>query len=220
MSHVYFCLMLAMSPLSRYTPIADAIVLLFGPDTEVVIHDLREDRVFYIANNLSGRQVGEDSLLRLDAEKELTSDVIGPYEKAGEQGHPVRSITSVLRTGEGEPIGLLCINADHSRHLAALETLQELVSPRHIMKRPEALFRHDWQQQVKEEITLFMQRHGKSKNLTRTQRRELLSHLDGKGLFYAKRSVEQLTALLRVSRATLYKDLAAIRKKESLEVKL
>ena len=209
-----------MSLLSPFIPIAESIVLLFGSDIEVVIHDLKEDRVFYIANNLSGREVGEDSLLRLDPHRELSSDVIGPYEKAGEQGHPVRSITSVLKTETGEPIGLLCINADHSRHLAALETLQDLVGPSNITKRPEVLFRNDWQQQVKGEIKQFIQQRGISRKLDRSQRRELLALLDGKGLFYAKRSIEQLTSMLSVSRATLYKDLAAVREKESLEVKL
>ncbi len=209
-----------MSLLSPFIPIADSIVLLFGSDVEVVIHDLKEDRVFYIANNLSGREVGEDSLLRLDADSDLTSDVIGPYEKPGEQGHSIRSITSVLKTDCGEPIGLLCINADHSRHLAALEILQDLVAPSQITKRPEVLFRSDWQQQVKEEIVQFVQERGISREMDRVQRRKLLAHLDGKGLFYAKKSVEQLTSMLKVSRATLYKDLAVIREKESIEVKL
>ena len=209
-----------MSSLSPFVPIADSIVLLFGSDIEVVIHDLKEDRVFYIANNLSGREVGEDSLLRLDPHQDLHADVIGPYEKAGEQGHPVRSITSVLKTESGDPIGLLCINADHSRHLAALETLQDLVAPSNITKRPEVLFRNDWQQQVKEEIKRFLQQRGIVREMDRSQRRELLAHLDGKGLFYAKKSIEQLTSMLKVSRATLYKDLAVVREKESIEVKL
>lgn len=202
-----------MDPLAQFTSIADAIVLLFGSDVEVVIHDLRKDSVFYIANNRSGRELGEDSLLRLGVDENFTSDVIGPYEKAGEQGYPLRSITSVLRSEGGDLIGLLCINVDHSRHLAALETLQHLVAPEHIAKQPEVLFRHDWQEQIKEEIAGFIQQRGISRDLNRTQRRELLAHLDGKGLFYAKRSVEQLTSLLKVSRATLYKDLSSIREK-------
>lgn len=209
-----------MCSLSQFTSIADAIVLLFGSDVEVVIHDLKKDSVFYIANNLSDRELGTDSLLCLSTDEKFDSEVIGPYEKAGPQGYPVRSITSVLRSDNGEAIGLLCINADHSRHLAALETLQQLVAPDHIYKRPEVLFRHDWQQQIKDEIAEFIQQRGISRELNRSQRRELLSLLDGKGLFYAKRSVEQLTSLLKVSRATLYKDLSAIRENESVEVKL
>lgn len=205
-----------MDPLSRYTAVADAIVQLFGSDVEVIIHDLRADCVFYIANNRSGREVGEDSMLRLEPDEKFESDVIGPYEKAGEKGHPVRSITSVLRCEQGAAIGLLCINVDHSRHLAALETLQSLISPQHTTKRPEVLFRHDWQQQIKDEIAVFIQQHNINKAFNRTQRRELLAYLDQKGLFYAKRSVEQLTSLLEVSRATLYKDLAAVRDKQLL----
>lgn len=209
-----------MSPLSQFISTAEAIALLFGGDVEVVIHDLQQDCIFHIANNLSGRKIGEDSLLRLSADDDLEADVIGPYEKAGPGGYPLRSITSVLRSETGKAIGLLCINADHSRHLAALETLQQLVAPEHTTRRPEVLFRHDWQQQIKDEIAKFLRQQGIGKDLDRSQRRELLASLDSKGLFYAKRSMEQLTSILKVSRATLYKDLSAIRKNKSVEMKL
>lgn len=208
-----------MTDLAPYTAIADAIVQLFGPEVEVVIHDLYRDSIFYIANNRSGRKVGENSFLQINPETEtFPSDVIGPYEKPGEQGQPVRSITAVLRNAAQTPIGMLCINVDHERHLKALDTLRELIAPASIAKRPEVLFRNEWQQQVKDEIAHFTEQRDIGRQMSASQRRELIASLDAKGIFYAKRSIEQLSSLLDVSRATLYKDLAAARKNDPLKV--
>ncbi|MCW0134214.1 PAS domain-containing protein, partial [Burkholderia pseudomallei] len=45
--------------LSRYAPLADGIATLFFPYAEVVIHDLHDQTVLYLANNLSKREVGD-----------------------------------------------------------------------------------------------------------------------------------------------------------------
>jgi predicted transcriptional regulator YheO len=48
-----------------------------------------------------------------------------------------------------------------------------------------------------------------------------MSRLDEKGLFYAKKSIEQVATILGVSRATAYSDLQAIRKSDdSLEQRI
>ena len=49
--------------LTRYAPLADGIATLFFPYAEVVIHDLRDQTVLYLANNLSRREIGDDSAL-------------------------------------------------------------------------------------------------------------------------------------------------------------
>ncbi|VEB44275.1 Uncharacterized protein conserved in bacteria [Chromobacterium violaceum] len=42
--------------LNRYAHIADGVAALFHPYVEVVIHDLRDQTVLHIANNLSRRE--------------------------------------------------------------------------------------------------------------------------------------------------------------------
>ena len=54
---------LKSSPLDNFRAIADAIATLFFPHAEVVLHDLRTQKVDYIANNLSKREIGDDSSL-------------------------------------------------------------------------------------------------------------------------------------------------------------
>ena len=49
--------------LERYAPIADGIAALFYPCAEVVIHDLRDQTIAYLVNNLSRLEVGGPSVL-------------------------------------------------------------------------------------------------------------------------------------------------------------
>jgi predicted transcriptional regulator YheO len=101
--------------LSRFRPIADAIVRLFHPYAEVVLHDIIDDTIEYIANPFSGRATGDTSYMELDPkDPSLQKDVLGPYEKAGNNGQPIRSITAVLRSEDGDPMGILCINLNFS----------------------------------------------------------------------------------------------------------
>jgi predicted transcriptional regulator YheO len=204
-------------PLSRYTQIADAVARLFHPNAEVVIHELATDSVYYIANPFSGRRPGDISLLKLKAEDlKNEEDIIGPYEKAGEKGQLIRAVTSVLRDDDGKALGLMCINLDYSGFEPALDLLEALIRPRQTRSHPEILFRNDWRDQIKLEIRAFLGEHNLNlDNLDAGNRRSLMSCMDEKGLFYAKKSIEQVAAILGVSRATSYNDLQAVRKTTS-----
>ena len=150
-------------PLERFIPVADAIAGLFHPCIEVVIHEIATDRVFYIANPVSGRKPGDASLLELNAgDLENQSNVIGPYEKAGEKGQTVRSITSVLRDEGKKALGLMCINLDYSGYEPALDLLETLIRPKVLQPHPEILFRNDWRDQIKLEIRSFSRESGVS----------------------------------------------------------
>lgn len=102
--------------LSCYKHIADAITTLFHPHVEVVIHDLKNDVIFYISNPFSGREAGDPSNLKENdtSDFNLDKNVIGPYEKTGAKGERIRSITAVLRDSTENPEGILCINIDFS----------------------------------------------------------------------------------------------------------
>jgi len=204
--------------LSCYRAVADAIVMLLSPHAEVVIHDLARDKVFYIANSFSALKAGDPSHLKLSKD-DLANEghVIGPYQKNGAQGQNIRSATAVLSDRDGMPAGLMCINLDYSQQEAALELLEKLIKPVTVQNHPEILFRNDWRYQVKQEIQLFQQEHQLVEKELRTavNRRKVLARLDQKGLFYARKSMEQIADLLGVSRATVYNDLVSIRSNPS-----
>ncbi len=208
---------MTQDPLARYKPIADAITRLFHPCAEVVIHDISLDAVYYIANPFSNRKPGDISLLKLSAQDLGSKEsVIGPYEKAGEKGQRIRAITSVLEDSQGTALGLMCINLDYSAYEPALDLLEGLLRPRELQGHPEILFQNDWRDQIKMEIRSFLTAGDLSlETLTAEGRRSMMAHLDAKGLFYAKKSIEQIAAILSVSRATAYNDLQATRKNTS-----
>jgi predicted transcriptional regulator YheO len=158
--------------------------------------------------------------LGLDRDKSdfgLEKSVLGPYEKPGNNGEPIRSITAVLRDEAEKPIGIICINLDFSplKHAfeSASEVLNGLIRPPDTEARPEVIFREEWQEQIKLEIRAFCLEKGRTRNSMNVKdRRELMQRIDQKRLFYARKSVEQVAGLLKISRATAYKDLNRIRK--------
>lgn len=87
--------------LDNFRTIADAIATLFYPHAEVVLHDLRTQKVDYIANNLSKRVIGDDSSLEDMLSEEISERNIGPYEKLNWDGQKIRSLSSVLRDAGG-----------------------------------------------------------------------------------------------------------------------
>jgi D-arginine utilization repressor len=203
--------------LDPFVPVADAIARLFHPCAEVVIHEIATDKIFYIANPFSGRKPGDVSLLKLSArDLETQANVIGPYEKAGEKGQTIQSITSILMDGEKNALGLMCINLDYSGYEPALDLLESLIRPHAFQPHPEILFRNDWRDQIKLEARAFARQTKRALDrLGPKNRRRLMARLDTKGLFYAKKSVEQVAAILGVSRATAYNDLQAVRKADT-----
>jgi len=206
--------------LSKYKPIADAVAMLLHPYAEVVIHDIIKDVIVHIANPYSKRKVGDSSFLGLAGDQPdfgLEDNVLGPYEKAGENGQRIRSITAVLRNDEALPVGILCINLDFSNletaFESALETLKGLIRPAQVEARPEIIFREEWRELIKVEIRAFRLEKGLTQeSMNAKERRELMRKLDQKRLFYARKSVEQVASYLMISRATAYKDLNEIRK--------
>ena len=199
--------------LSQFRPVADAIVKLFHPYAEVVLHDIIDDTIAYVANPFSGRAVGDVSYLGLDPkEPSLKKDVLGPYEKADYKGQPIRSITAVLRNADGNPIGILCINLDFLVLESALEILDKFVRSPDIDAVPETLFQKDWRDLIKLEIRSYLLETDKTLNMLNIKgRMTLLKRLDEKGLFYARKSVQQVAHALGISRATVYKNLKELR---------
>ncbi len=206
--------------LSKYNPIADAIAMVLHPYAEVVIHDIEKNIIVHVSNPYSKRRMGDSSYLSLDSDQSdfgLEKNVLGPYEKEGEDGRRIRSITAVLRNNEAQPIGILCINLDFSpletAFDSAFEVLNGLIRPAAIESRPEVLFREEWRELIKMEIRTFRLEKGLTQDsMNAKERRELMRRLDQKRLFYARKSVEQVASCLMISRATAYKDLNEIRK--------
>jgi D-arginine utilization repressor len=189
--------------LEPHLPVCEAIVALFAPLAEVAVHDVRRDRIVGIWNPISGRKVGDRSLIAELPSYPGDARVIGPYQKVLADGRAITSVSVVLHNAKGAPRGLLCINFDRSPLDGTIDLLVRFAAP--VEDRPAELFERDWREQillvVDEECR---SRHLRRERLTRDQRLDLVRALDEHGLFATRNAAAHAGRALGVSRTTVY----------------
>lgn len=200
--------MTAADPLDNYKAIADAIAALFFPHAEVVIHDLRNQRVAYLANNISKREIGDDSALEDMLAGSDDERNIGPYEKLNWDGRRMRCVSNVLFDDNGQPAGMLCINFNIAVFDDVRSTLDLFIKGAGVVAQPEELFRDDWQERINTFLHGWLRERQIGLNgLTREHRRELVEALYAEGAFRGKSSANYVANVLGMGRATVYKHL-------------
>ena len=128
--------------LETYKNIASAITSIFAPLAEVVIHDLESCMIIYVAGTLSGRKIGDPSLLDQDpaSDQALLHTVI--YTKVNADGRLLRSLSVPFQSSLPY---LMCINCD----VSLFKNIQTLVGNFlnvSCSKQPQGLFANDWQE--------------------------------------------------------------------------
>ncbi|MFV3378937.1 MULTISPECIES: helix-turn-helix transcriptional regulator [Pseudomonas] len=198
--------------LDNYRAIADAIATLFFPHAEVVLHDLRTQKIDYIANNLSKREIGDHAALEDMFEHGTDETNIGPYEKLNWDGQKIRSLSTVLRDAAGNPLAMLCINLNISLFENAKAALDLFLSPSRLIPQPDALFRDDWQERINTFLNGWLRQRQLSLNvLTRDHKRELVLALHAEGAFKGKSAANYVANVLGMGRATVYKHLKELK---------
>lgn len=198
--------------LDNFRAIADAIATLFFPHAEVVLHDLRTQKIDYIANNLSKREVGNDAALEDLLSGDSSERNIGPYEKLNWDGQKIRSLSSVLRDSQGQPMAVLCINLNISLFENAKAALDLFLSPSKLIPQPDSLFRDDWQERINTFLHNWLRERQLGLNLlTREHKRELVLALHAEGAFKGKSASNYVANVLSMGRATVYKHLKELK---------
>ncbi|WP_153774243.1 transcriptional regulator [Pseudomonas sp. MNR3A] len=200
------------SRFSNYAAMAEGIAALLFPHAEVVVHDLASQTVVHIANNISKRQLGDDSGLD-DLPSQLDDSTrLGPYEKLNWNGQKIRSISSVMRDASGQPEALICINLNVSILEQARDALEAFFQASRLLPQPQALFRDDWQERINTFLHAWLQARGLSLGgLDREQKRQLVEALHGEGAFRGKSAHDYVANVLGMGRATVYKYVKALR---------
>lgn len=138
-SEIQFCLRMAK-----------AIARQFGPNCEVVVHDLQsndpENSIVAIENgHVSGRKVNDGpshvvlEALRTDTRK--LEDHLAYLTKT-EDGKLLKSSTIYLRDDEGRAIGIFSINYDITLLMAMENTLQDFTQTEEPSREPENITRN------------------------------------------------------------------------------
>lgn len=191
--------------LSNYIPICDAIVFLMDPLVEIVIHDIDKNRIAYISGVLSGRKVGDPSLLDQEGLDSVDRIV---YSKINFDGRLVKSISVMLQEKY-----LLCFNCDVSI-FSKLQELSGTLLQKNMGNQPQSLFINDWQEKLHVSIHSYFQNHSLSfDHLTQNDKKALTRHLFELGAFNEKKSADYVAKVLNLSRATVFKYLRELRNK-------
>lgn len=212
-----------MHPILRsYLPLVDFLAAALGSNTEIVLHDLSnpDKSVIAIGNGqISGRELGApatDLALKL-LESESLQDVpyLAGYEGESMHGHRLRSSTLLIRSEEGELIGLLCINSDYHAFLKTFDEMSGLISAMGL--RPESGLREGLHQDVEKLVRTEIARlcpgtPELAKELPQREKRELVEELVEQGVFQVKGAVGHVAECLGISVPTVYRYLQNTRK--------
>ncbi|MFI5930776.1 transcriptional regulator [Actinoplanes sp. NPDC051494] len=202
--------------LAALVPVVEGLAATFGASCEVVLHDYRrpDASVVAVGGSLTGRRAGgamsEIGLSVLAQGDEAVNDL--NYVTRTRTGMIIKSSTLPLKDPAGHLFGALCVNID----VTALRTAQDLLAdlaglaPREL---PTTTFSDDLEDVVDAVVRAAERAIGKpARDLTRAERLHVVLGLEEQGAFLVRGSASRIATALGVSRASLYADLAEVRR--------
>ncbi len=201
-------------------PVVRGLAEMFGPDCEVVLHDVGRlpHSIVAIENGtVTGRTVGDvptDRMLRNLRNPDVTQDV--RLYVTSHDGKVLKSLAVTLRDEDGEPFGLLGLNFDISEIIHAQRALANVTAVGRPggTAAPEAgeIFAADIREVIAGMIAKILAEMGKTPAaMSREEKMEVVKRLEERGAFLVKRSAEQVAEALELSRYTIFSYLKEIR---------
>jgi predicted transcriptional regulator YheO len=191
--------------IKAFLPTAEAIQRLLHPHAEVVVHDIKQNKIVAIYHPFSKRRVGDSSLFTPEEEMATLEDCVGPYEKINWDGKKLKSISSVIRDENNHAVGMLCVNLDVSMFEKFSQLISAFTEYNHSNLQPEPLFKDDWKEKINQYIHTYLNKnHLALDTLSRTEKQKLIEHLHNIGAFTGKNSARYIAQILKISRATVY----------------
>ncbi|MEO3749562.1 PAS domain-containing protein [Streptomyces sp. B6B3] len=200
--------------------IAVALGRMFPGLCEVVLHDLRDpdQAIRAIENNLSGRSVGDPPpglgglggapMTELGLARIRDPDypgVLQNYPNRFPDGRPAKSTSIGLKNSRGAYVAALCLNLDVSLLGTAARSLANLVRTDDSDEPLAETLRARSLDELRAAVEEFAAARGHTpRGLDAAARRELVRSLRERGFLQVKHSVQALTDLLGISRATVY----------------
>jgi predicted transcriptional regulator YheO len=204
-----------------FMPLVRGLAHMFGPDCEVVLHDLGDlpRSIVAIENgHVSGRRVGDvPTDLMLRTVRRAQNGAVEPrVYVTSSRGKTLRSLSVTLRDADGHAFGLLGLNLDVSalheaqRSLTALTTAPGAEAG---AGDAEEIFAGDIREVVAGMIAQAVAESGKSPaQMSREEKMDVVKRLEERGAFLVKRSAEQVAEALDLSRFTIFAYLKEIRR--------
>ncbi|MFD8164479.1 helix-turn-helix transcriptional regulator [Streptomyces malaysiensis] len=186
-----------------------ALGRMFPGLCEVVLHDLRNPHqsIRAIESNLSGREVGEPAtelgLARI--QDPGFPDIVQNYANRFPDGRPAKSTSVGIKNSAGQYVAAICLNLDVSLFASAARSLNNLVRTDEQEQPLTETLRARTAAELRAVIEEFAAARGQTpRSLGTPAKKELVRTLKTSGFLQVKHSVQVVTELLGVSRATVY----------------
>jgi len=203
-------------------PLVQGLAEMFGPDCEVVLHDVGQlpHSIVAIENgHVTGRSIGDvPTDLMLRSLRRATEG--GPDARvymSSSDGKVLKSLAVTLRDEQGDVFGILGLNFDVSGLAQTQRTLANLAAVgRQGGEAPpetEEIFAGDIRDVVAGMVAKILNEMGKTPAaMSRDEKMEVVKRLEERGAFLVKRSAEQVADALDLSRYTIFSYLKEIRR--------
>jgi predicted transcriptional regulator YheO len=192
--------------LEIFIPLCNSIGKLFYPNVEVVLHDLKTQKLVHIINPFSKREIGDKMINDVKDIDSLTEDIVGPYNKTNIDGAKLKTVSTILRDSNKKAIGIICINFKTEVFDTMYESLKGFLNIEEPKEKPQALFSQDWEEHTLSTINTYLKLHSlKLEELKIKDKKELIVYLNNEGIFSIRNVVSYLCEILDISRATIYK---------------
>jgi predicted transcriptional regulator YheO len=197
--------------------IADAIHALFGPNCEVVIHDLAnlQKSLVYMQGDVTGRKVGApatDLLAKLIQQPPEKGDHQHNYKSVTADGRCLKSATTIIKNQSGKAVAAFCINLDTTQYFNAIQSLMPFIHDLETGIYPsKESFADSASDTVK---TLFVQAVEEigvqPASMSINEKTRFIEKMKHNGAFQFKGAVEQVAGLMDVTKCTVYNYLKKI----------
>lgn len=203
-----------------FEPVMKGMREILGDRSEFILHDLSApyNSVAAVEGNVTKRDIGAPSTnVVIDAIKKYgddAKDMIG-YRSVAKDGRVLKSSTIFIRDEEGHIVGCFCYNIDLTDFCVAENIIKSFCNLSPIdadEKSVQEVFAQDVTEVVDVIINSEISAFGKPvPMMTRTDKLQLVSILDGKGVFGVKGAPETVAHFLGTSVFTIYNYLKEIR---------
>jgi len=191
--------------------IADAVHALFGPNCEVVIHDLADlqKSLVYMKGDVTGRKIGApatDLLVKLIQQVPRRVDHLHNYKSVTADGRCLKSATSIIKDSKGEAVAAFCVNLDTTQYFNAIHALMPFI---HDLETGIYPSKENFADSPSDTIkTLFVQAVEEigvqPPAMSIEDKTRFIEKMKLYGVFQFKGAVEQVAGLMDVTKCTVY----------------
>lgn len=197
--------------------IADAVHALFGPNCEVVIHDLSDlqQSLVYMKGDVTGRKVGSpatDLLVKLLQQNSKRGAHRHNYKSVTADGRCLKSATTIIKDNSGKAVAAFCINLDTTQYFNAIQALLPFI---HDLETGIYPSKETFADSASDTIrTLFVQAveeiGTQPAAMSIDEKTRFIEKMKQNGVFQFKGAVEQVAELMDVTKCTVYNYLKKI----------